>query len=246
MAQRAVGGGHRRTDEHLAVGDAALDVPPQAACGHRGRAEERPELGVRPRPLDDVAVARDERPRHRGVVAVALEERCGVLGDGDGRAQVPLDGGDLCVGALDDEHDLVGDRMRRADRREPRIRQRRGDAIGRLAQLRVEDVIDDVGPRQTHRGDRRLTPFERRGELGLRWHRRCRWLERRGGGIGPEPPGVMLQPRDRGVGDDRGDVALGVGGVDHHEGVVERRTPVRLGVQSDGWPPRRDRLDERP
>jgi hypothetical protein len=45
-----------------------------------------------------------------------------VLGDGDGRAQVPLDGGDLGVGALDDEHDLVGDRVRRADRREPRIR----------------------------------------------------------------------------------------------------------------------------
>ena len=108
-----------------------FNLLPQATLGHRRGAEEGPELCVRPRSLDDVAVALDERPRHRGVVFVALEERCGVLGDGDGWAQMPLDGGDLGVSALDDEHDLVGDRMRRPDRREPRIRQCGGDAIGR-------------------------------------------------------------------------------------------------------------------
>ena len=45
-------------------------------------------------------------------------------------------------------------------------------------------------------------------------------------GVGEQVAGVMLEAGDVRGRADGGDVALGVGGVDHHERVLERRLPV--------------------
>ena len=205
-------------------------------------------VGPRPRALDHVAVAVEERPDTGFVVDVGLEEAGSVLADRDGRALVAFDSREVGRRQLEQQD---GGLVRRVDHDG---RPKDLEALGREAgfdpgegfvELWVELVVDDVG-RLEDDGDRRRLAA---GQL-LVDRSSGQWLpvgreEQREIGVGEESAGVVLEPGDVFGRTHRRHVAVGIGGVDHDQGIVERRGAVVFRVEDDWWRPVDGRFQQR-
>jgi len=199
----------------------------------------------RPRALGDVPAVFDEGTVGVGVVRVGVVEAGRVVADVDRWPLVALDGGPLADGEFDEHDGRVGGERRRPEDVEPAIVEPVRDPVERFVELRIELIVDQV---------RRVEPNgDRCGGSALEvLAERCVGERLRLGGgevVRPrgceELAGVMLKASDVLGRTDGSDVALGIGGIDDDQRIVEARTTVLLGIELDRWVPVGARLEQR-